>query len=66
MATKLMARLALAAVTGALLFLPTGAGAQEVLLAIRVTPAEDVPADRTGEGRDRRQHDGGAQEHGCE
>lgn len=31
MATKLMARLALAAVTGALLFLPTGAIAQEVI-----------------------------------
>jgi ABC-type nitrate/sulfonate/bicarbonate transport system substrate-binding protein len=31
MATKLMARLALAVVTGALLFLPTGAGAQEVI-----------------------------------
>ena len=28
MATKLMARLALAVVTGALLFVPTGAGAQ--------------------------------------
>jgi NitT/TauT family transport system substrate-binding protein len=31
MATKLMARLALAVVTGALLFLPIGAGAQEVI-----------------------------------